>query len=65
MRHLENLVSKFKIVIHSVILATTPSFLVYPQETPLHADFHVQTVHSRKLKKNYNGPRNSDQGLSL
>ena len=45
--------SKFKIVIHSVILATTPSFLVYPQEAPLHADFHVQTAHSRKLEKNF------------
>ncbi len=43
--------SKFKIVIHLILLATTPSFLAYPQDNLGHADFHVQMVHSR-LKKN-------------
>jgi len=44
---------KFKIITHSIILATTPSFLVYPQGSVPQADFHVQTVHSRKLQKNF------------
>jgi len=46
-----NFVSQFKIVIHSILLATTPFFLAYPQDNLGHADFHVQMVHSR-LKKN-------------
>ncbi|NGX37908.1 MAG: hypothetical protein K1000chlam2_01076 [Chlamydiae bacterium] len=38
-----------KIFNHSLLLVTTPSLLAYPQDTPP----QVQTVHSRKLKKNF------------
>ena len=42
---------EFKLFTHLVILATTPTFLIYPQDALRQADFHVQEVHSR-LPKN-------------
>jgi len=44
-------VGKFRLFTHAVILATTPLFLIYPQEVLRQADFHVQEVRSR-LPKN-------------
>ncbi len=43
---------KFRLFTHSVILATTPSFLIYPQDAFRQTDFHVQEVHSR-VPKNF------------
>ena len=44
---------KFKLFTHSIILATTPTFLIYPQGALRQADFHVQAIHSKKLQKNF------------
>ena len=41
---------KFRLFTHAVILATTPTFLIYPQDALRQTDFHVQEVHSRVPK---------------